>query len=190
MKLSLPSELSDPVLPHLPAMPHRLDAAATLAFLTPLQEHPPAADAKAGALLTVVGLMFTLLTGTSKYLIAVVARGDFQTVILGVALAGFGILSLLTVIEAFRTISPRFPAAPPSLAFFADIARLQRDDYIQKVEAMTPDEALEQMLRYNHTLSGICVQKFGRLRKALHYCRPAFGCWLVAMILTSLRMVF
>ena len=190
MNSALPSELAEPALPHIPAMPHRLDAAATLAFQTPLPAHPPAADAKAGALLTVVGLMFSLLAGQSDHVAQILQTAGIQRILTLLALVGFSLLSLATVVEAFRTIGPRFPAAPPSLAFFVDIARLRPEEYIRRVEAMTADDALEQMLRYNHTLAGICVLKFTRLRIAIHLFHPAFACWLVAMILISLRVVF
>jgi hypothetical protein len=187
---TLPPDLASPALPHVPAIPHRLDAAASLAFQTPLQEHSPAADGKAGALLTLVGLMFSVLAGQSNHLWAILGTPGFQKIVLLGSLLGFGLLALATVIESFRTIAPRFPAAPESLAFFADIARLSRDEYIRRVEAMTPDDALEQILRYNHTLAGICVLKFTRLRIAIRLCRPAFACWLIAMTLISFKVVF
>jgi hypothetical protein len=190
MKSYLPPELAQPALPHVPAMPHRLDAAATLAFQTPLQEHAPAADAKAGAILTVIGLMFSLLAGQSNRISELIATPGPQRVVLFVVLVGFSLLGLGTVIESFRTIAPRFPVAPPSLAFFADIARLDREEYVRRVEAMSADEALEQILRYNHTLAGICVLKFGRLARSIHLFRPAFVCWLAAMTLSLLSMVF
>ncbi len=192
MKIALPPDLAEPALAHVPAMPHRLDAAAALGFQTPLQEHPPAADAKAGALLTVIGLMFTLLAGQVQSIRAILqaSSGLTQVIVMLAAQVGFAVFALATVIESFRTIAPRFPNAPPSLAFFADIARLDRDEYIRRVEAMTPDEALEQILCYNHTLATICVVKFARLRKAIHLCQGAFACWLVAMLLVSLKMVF
>jgi hypothetical protein len=190
MKSSQPSELAPPILPNVPAMPHRLDAAAALAFQTPLQEHAPAADGKAGAILTVIGLMFSLLAGQSSHISQLIAKPGLGQAVLFVGLVGFSLLGLGTVIESFRTIAPRFPAAPPSLAFFADIARLEREEYVRRVEAMSADEALEQILRYNHTLAGICVLKFDRLKRAIHLFRPAFVCWLGAMSVSVLSVVF
>jgi hypothetical protein len=171
-------------------MPHRLDAAATLAFQTPLQEHPPAADGKAGALLTMIGLMFSLLAGQAVLIIRIVEDGGIEKYLLSISVMGFALMALMTIIESFRTIAPRFPKAPPSLAFFADIASLSREEYIRRVEAMTPDEALDQILQYNHTLAGICVVKFGRLRIAIHLCQAASGFWLSSIILIAIRMFF
>ena len=190
MLSKLPPDLAEPTFPFVPAMPHRLDAAATLAFMTPLQEHPPAADGKAGAILTVIGLMFSLLASQADHLMAIIStNGPVKNITLA-ALGGFALLSLATIVEAFRTIAPRFPKAEPSLAFFGDIAALPREDYIRRVEAMSADEALQQILNYNHTLSRICVLKFGRLRKAIRLCQPAFACWLIALVMVGYHLVF
>ncbi len=187
---NLPADLAQPVLPHVPAMPHRLDAAATLVFQTPLQEHPPAADAKAGALLTVIGLMFSMLASQADHLIELLRVSSSTRYLTFVGLAGYAVFAIGTIIEAFRTIAPRFPKAPPSLAFFGDIAQLSLEEYITRVEGMNSDDALEQMLSYNHTLARICVEKFGRLRKAIRYFQPAFLCWFVVIILVGIRVVF
>jgi hypothetical protein len=53
--------IAPPLLPDHPPMFRHLDPAAALAFRTPLQEHPPAADTKATATLTALGIMFPLL---------------------------------------------------------------------------------------------------------------------------------
>lgn len=181
---------AEPSLPHAPTMPRRLDAAANLAFMTPLAEHAPAADGKSAALLTVIGLMFSLLASQSEHLQAMFSMPSFERILAGLLLAGFGGLGLGTAVEAFRTVAPRFPPAPPSLAFFGDIAALDREEYVRRVEALSADEALEQMLRYNHTLSKICVLKFARLKMAIRLFQWAFACWLLLMAMISVRVVF
>jgi hypothetical protein len=100
---------------------------------------------------------------------------------------GFAVLSLLAVVQAFRTISPRFPKAPPSLAFFGDIARLSREQYVQRVESLTAPEALGQMLSYNHTGSLICVEKQRQLRRGLRCFEAAAACWAVLALVLVLR---
>ncbi|HLL88429.1 MAG TPA: Pycsar system effector family protein [Tepidisphaeraceae bacterium] len=76
-------------------------------------------------------------------------------------------------------MSPRFPKAPPSLAFFQDIAKFPRDEYVRQVITLTPEQAVEHMLTYNHTLSTIVVAKYRQLRLAIVLFRVAFACWLV-----------
>lgn len=170
-------------------MPPRLDAASTLAFQTPLQEHPPAADGKAGALLTFIGLMFSLLAGQSDHMSTMLSTPSGERWITLAGLFGFGITALGTVVESFRTISPRFPPAPPSLAFFGDIAALSREEYVRKIESLEPEEALEQILRYNHTLAQICVAKFAKLRHAIRFFRYSVACWMTVMLLISMQVV-
>ena len=94
------------------------------------------------------------------------------------------------MVQSFRTISPRFPKAPPSLAFFGDIARLTREEYVARVEALTGAEALEQMLRYNHTGALICVQKLRQLRWAMRFFEFAAGCWLLLVVVLIARTFF
>ena len=174
----------------LPVARH-LDPAAALAFRTPLHEHVLSADGKAAGVITLLGMMFTVLARFAGPLSELVQgshgvpRYLFTAVVLG-----FAALSLCAVVQSFRTISPRFPKAPPSLAFFGDIARLSREQYVARVEALSPEEALEQMLRYNHTGSLICVQKLRQLRWAMRFFEFAAGCWLLLVVVLIARTFF
>jgi hypothetical protein len=183
-------DLAPPILPDHPPTVRHLDPAAALAFRTPLQEHAPAADTKAAAVLTGFGIMFTLLARYGMHLSGMMnGRGAEKWLVLAL-LAAFAGLSLGAIVHAFRTISPRFPPAPPSLAFFGDIARLERDEYIARVEGLSHAEALEQMLIYNHTLATICVAKFAVLRRAIRLFKAAFFCWAALMLLVNMRALF
>lgn len=183
-------ELAPPTLPDMAATFRHLDPAAALAFRTPLQEHPPAADTKAAALLTGLGIMLTLV---AKYgdTLGVIFRGRNEERFLLVALLfGFGGTGLAAIVQSFRTIFPRFPAVPPSLAFWGDIAKLSRDEYLDRVGSIGHDEALTQILIYNHTLATICVEKFSHLNRGVRLFRWAFGCWLTLMILLNVKVLF
>jgi hypothetical protein len=175
-----PSNDEPNLLPDRLPVPRHLDPAAALAFRTPLHEHVLSADGKAAGVITLLGLMFTVLARFAGPLSEAVQGPPGVARYLASALVlGFGALSLGAVIQSFRTISPRFPKAPPSLAFFGDIARLSRDEYVARVEALGADEALRQMLSYNHTGSQICVQKVRQLRWAMRFFELAAGCWLL-----------
>ena len=167
-----------------------LDPAAALAFRTPLQEHPPAADTKAAAILTALGIMLTLLAKYGTHLTEMLLGRGFEKFLLVALLAGFAGPGLAAIIQAFRTISPRFPGGPPSLAFFVDIAGLSREEYVDRVAAISHEEALEQILIYNHTLATICVEKFRHLGLGVRLFRYAFASWLVLMVLVNLRILF
>jgi hypothetical protein len=182
--------LAPPTLPDHPATFRYLDPAAALAFRTPLQEHAPAADTKAAALLTAFGIMCTLLARYGPHLAEMIEGPGLEKWLLVALLLGFAATALGAVVEALHTLSPRFPAAPPSLAFFGDIAKLRREEYLARVEALTHEEALEHILGYNHTLATICVEKFRHLRRAVRLFRAAFACWVALMILVNLRVLF
>jgi hypothetical protein len=168
-------------------VPRHLDPAAALAFRTPLDQHVLSADGKAAGVITLLGMMFTVLARFSSRLSDLVQNpGPLRYVFLALIL-GFGILALCAVVQAFRTISPRFPKAPPSLAFFGDIARLSRDEYVARMESLTPDEALQQMLSYNHTASRICVDKLRQLRLGLRCFEWAAGCWVLLVAVLVVR---
>ena len=172
-----PPSMTVPVPDPVPVI--TLDPTRALVYRTPVQDQPGAADAKAAAVLTVVGLMLTVVARFSGTLAdAVHGAGPLRAVTV-VTLGGFGLCALGAVVQAFRTISPRFPKAPPSLAFFQEIAKLPRDEYVRRVIELTPEQAVEHMLTYNHTLCTIVVEKYRQLRLAIVWFRVAFACWIV-----------
>lgn len=177
-----------PAVPLIPAAKD-LDAAFGLAHYTPLQEYRGAADTKAGALLTACGLLFTLLARYSSHVTALTEPMSAIAVLVWVLVGGFVIFSLATVVYAFHTISPRFPDALPSLAFFGDIAALPREEYIARVEAMDQEAALGELVSYNHTLSTIIAEKFRQLDRAIRCFRAAGGCWLGLILLAGIHLL-
>jgi Family of unknown function (DUF5706) len=183
-------ELGPPTLPDQVATFRHLDPAAALAFRTPLQEHPPAADTKAAAILTGLGIMFTMLAKYGTHLLEMLTGRGLEKILLVVLLVVFAISSLWAIYQAFRTISPRFPHPSTSLAFFGDIAKLSREEYVQRVATISHAEALEQILAYNHTLATICVEKFRHLGKGVKLFRVAFGAWLALIVLVNGKVLF
>ena len=179
-----------PILPDRVPVPAHLDPAAALAFRTPLHEHVLSADGKAAGVITLLGMMFTVLARFGGNLSEIVQTPGLLRYGVSALVLGFAGLALASVVQAFRTISPRFPKAPPSLAFFGDIAALSREQYVQRVESLSADEALEQMLSYNHTASLICVEKLRQLRWAMRFFEGAAGCWAVLVVVLVVRAFF
>src|SRR6478609_7785932 len=109
--------------PVLRSSPHTAEIpCATLVYLTPIGEFIHSADGKAGTILGVLGLMFTLLARFGTWLDRMFHVGARVEMIATVVLFGaFALASLAAVIQAFRTISPRFPKSGSILAFFGDI---------------------------------------------------------------------
>src|SRR5687768_10324164 len=163
-----------------PQSPDPAPPASTLVYLTPVGEFIHSADAKAATILTVLGIMFTLLARFGAWLDGMIRSDHRALVILTLALlALFATASLGAVIQSFRTISPRFPEATPSLAFFGDIARLTPDEYLRRTSGLGAGQALDERLKYNHTGSRIILLKFAQLRWALRLFATAAVCWLL-----------
>src|SRR5687767_9535188 len=160
---------------------------ATLAYLTPIGEFIHSADAKAGTILAVLGIMFTLLARFGPWLDAMIRAAGVVQLATIVLLAGFAGAALGAVVQAFRTISPRFPPATPSLVFFGDIARLTPDEYVTRATGLGAAEALAERLKYNHTGSRIILLKFRQLRRALRFFEFAAVCWLLLVTMLALK---
>lgn len=171
-------------------MPAQLDPAAALAFRTPLHEHVLSADGKAAGVITLLGMMFTVVARFGGRVSELVQTPGMTRYAASALVLGFALLSLCAVVQAFRTISPRFPDAPPSLAFFGDIARLTRDEYLRQVESLTAGDALRQMLSYNHTTSQICTEKLRQLRRGLRFFEGAAACWAILIVALVARTFF
>jgi hypothetical protein len=159
---------------------------ATLVYLTPIAEFIHSADGKAGTILTVLGLMFTLLARFGSWLDRMFHAGSRAELITTVALVGVFVLgSLAAVIQAFRTISPRFPKSSSSLAFFGDIARLSPDQYVSRAAALGVRQALAERLKYNHAGARIILLKTRQLRWMFRWFELAALCWMALAILLA-----
>ncbi len=134
---------SDDPSPHRPSRQPRpaaalLEAAATLAARRSSAGGETAgADGKAAGVLTLLGIMFTVLARFGPGLKGVLHQGgparDLRALLLR-----FATMSLCAVVQAFRTIVPRFcKAKEAELAFFGEIAGLSREEYFERVESMT-----------------------------------------------------
>jgi hypothetical protein len=128
----------------------------------------------------VLGIMFTLLARLSGC-IDVMLRGERHVLLVVslILLGGFAVASLGAVVQAFRTIAPRFPRSEPSLAFFGDVARLTPQEYLARATSLGPRQALTERLKYNHTGARIILLKFAQLRWALRLFAAAAVCWLL-----------
>ena len=187
-----PEPPAQPAPPELapPPPPPPAEAAPLLAGKTPVGTETLAADGKAAGVLTMLGIMFTVLARFGPELRDVLHMTGSVRVIAGGLLFGFATMALCAVVQAFRTISPRFCTAKPSLAFFGEIAQLSREEYTARVSSMTMTEAVDHMLAYNHTAARICVEKFRQLRRALRSFEIAACCWLMLSAILVLRSIF
>jgi hypothetical protein len=183
-----PAEAVAPdVQPLAAADPMACDAAATLASRTSIGAETSGADGKAAIVLSLLGIMFTVLARFGDALSSILRYGVTQTGVVritcAVLLIGFAASALLAVLQAFRTIVPRFRRDKPSLAFFGEIASMPREEYVARVESLTMNEAVDQILLYNHTAATICAEKFKQLDRSLRCFEAASACWLVLVLI-------
>ena len=166
-----------------PPAPEPLDAAITLASRASIGAETTGADGKAAIVLTLLGIMFTVLARFGSELASILRHGITGTGVVRVACAvlllGFAGFAMCAVVQAFRTITPRFRKDKPSLAFFAEIASLDREEYFKRVESMSMEDATGQILLYNHTAATICAEKYKQLDRTLRLFEAAAVCWLV-----------
>ncbi len=161
-----------------------LEAGATLACRTAIAGDTLGADGKAAIVLTLLGIMFTVLARFGTELASILRFGagtgsGIVRISCAALMLGFAGCALCAVFQAFRTISPRFRKDKPSLAFFAEIAGLEREEYFARVESLTMRDAVDQILIYNHTAALICAEKFKQLRLSLRCFEAASVCWLL-----------
>jgi hypothetical protein len=178
-------EQSEPLLPDRLPLPRQLDPASALAYRTPLMEHFLSVDGKAAGLLTLLGVMCTVLAKFGGAVSAILSSQGPLKYVLVALLVIFTALALLMLLQVFRTIAPRFPKAPPSLAFFGDIARMSREEYVQAVRRLDAQSAMVHILNYNHTTATICTQKFKQFRPALKLFPWVGATWLALTVLLS-----
>lgn len=176
--------------PEPPPLASAQPAAPLLAGKTLVGTETLAADGKAAGVLTLLGIMFTVLARFGPELRDVLHMPGIVRIVAGTLLFGFATMALCAVVQAFRTISPRFCRAKPSLAFFGEVAKLSREQYYERVSTMTMDEAVDNILTYNHTAARICVEKFRQLRRALRSFELAACCWLLLSSILVMRSVF
>jgi hypothetical protein len=170
------------------------EAAATLACRASIGGETMGADGKAAIVLSLLGIMFTVLARFGPELGFILRHGLTKTgvvrVTCAVMLLGFAGFAMCAVVQAFRTIIPRFRKDKPSLAFFAEIAGLEREAYFAKVESMTMQQAVAEIMRYNHTAATICAEKYKHLGRSLRCFEAASACWLVLILVLVFKSLY
>jgi hypothetical protein len=181
--LASPVETEEAAPGAAPQAAPQADPAGMLASRASIGVETASADGKAAIVLSLLGIMFTVLARFGTELSFVLRNGLTRTGIIrvtcAVMLIGFAACALCAVVQAFRTIIPRFRRDKPSLAFFAEIASLDREEYFKRVESMSVEDATGQILLYNHTAATICAEKYKQLALMLRFFEAAAVCWLV-----------
>ena len=160
-----------------------------LALFTPVREYPPMGDRKAVAILGTNGLMLSVVLFFSGAIDAILESGNpFGKVVVLGSLGPFAAAALVGTWAAFRALTMPIPAMPESLAFFPDIARLDRAAYLDRVKAVGYRDALRDMLHYNYSLAALSAAKFRLINRAIICSKTMFPLWVAVLLaLTALR---
>jgi len=83
-----------PIEPDRVPVPSHLDPAAALAFRTPLHEHVLSADGKAAGVITLLGMMFTVVARFGSQLSDLVQAGGAARYLVSALVLGFALMEV------------------------------------------------------------------------------------------------
>jgi hypothetical protein len=167
----------------------RLLGPARLAYFTPVREYPPLGDRKALTLLTLVGLMITVMSLFAGEVHAVL-QGDrvikWMAVVVG--LSWFALL-ILGAYYAFLALTRPIPPMGPCVAYYQDIAAMSLSTYREILEGLSHRGAMRAILTYNYSIAALSEEKFRLIRKSILCLCLALPLWMLLMLVISLRAV-
>jgi hypothetical protein len=167
---------------HEPPAPSYLGA-ARLAYFTPVHEQPSLADRKAMFILAASGLMVSVLLFFSGPLgVLVRSTGGAVGAAAMVALFVVAALVLSAAVTSYYSYTRPLPPMPPTLAWFRNVAELQRDEYSTQMHALNHPAAMRWMLHYNYSVASQAARKFRLVNRALKCLRVAIPLWMVLLL--------
>lgn len=165
--------------PHDPA----LLGALRLALCTPIREYPPLGDRKAVSILSINGLMLTVVVFFSGELSDHLHTDTLLSAAESVAaVVGFAVSAFAACLYAFRALVLPMPPMPDGLAFYKHIAARDFAAYRAEVYAADDRTILSQMLHYNYTLAVLSREKFRLLGQSIRFSRLAFILFGVVLV--------
>lgn len=169
-----------------PSAPDR-PAYAGLVLYTQVRTYPTVADQKAVALLAAAGLMVSVLIFLSEPLGTVMSGPGVSRALLAMAALPPLVALLVTAVwHATRCLFLAAPAMPPTLAFYADIARGEREEYLAAMRSLGYGRALRELLTFHHAVALLCVTKFRSVERGITCLRLAFFLWLLLLLHVTL----
>lgn len=140
------------------------------------------ADAKAGTVLVIVGLLLTNALGKADVLLRAYssdpAQGDWATA----TFVGSLLAASLTVAFVTLVLYPHVKAKTKSIAFFGDTAALSHKEYLKQISQLDSAASTEEVSKQAWEVSRIAAQKF-------RWLRWAYGSALAFLVLYSLSRI-
>lgn len=146
-------------------------------------------DAKAGALLTLIGLLGTVIGVTADNVLPRAANEPRWLAAILIAGACLVLGTVLTAWFSLNALSPSTPKANWSLNSFPDIALLASSAYVSKLRELDARTILEGYANHNVALAQIAAKKFRAIQRAVFWLRFAlFGSFAYAILYALLKV--
>jgi hypothetical protein len=159
---------------------------ARLAFSTPVREYPPLADRKASALLAANALILSVMIFLTQSIRAAIGSSTLAAITIGTLVAVLIVLVLAGALIAYRGMVYPIPPMPRSLAYFRDVAAMERDAYRAAMAGASYRQVVRDMLDYNYSVASQCIGKFARVNRAVSLFRITVPLWMLLMLCLSL----
>jgi len=160
---------------------------ARLAYFTPVREYPPLGDRKSLSLLTLDGLMLTVMYLFTEEIHAVLQGSPvvkWPAVVVGLSWLS---LLILGACYAFLALTRPIPPMGDCAAFYQNIAAASLGSYWHSLEGLSHRRALREILTYNYSIAVLSEEKFRLIRKSVLCQCLALPLWMLFMMIISLR---
>jgi hypothetical protein len=144
------------------------------------------ADTKAAPLLAAQATVAAVSATQLHKLLALARDGSAPEVAVGVlAAAIYLVCTSISIVLTMRVFLPRDSAGQGSLLYFADIASMPLEHFVQRSQALSAEGLERDALKQTHIVAGIVAAKFRRVRFALLAMIGALAGWIVLMALAN-----
>jgi hypothetical protein len=67
---------------------------------------------------------------------------------------------------------------------------MDRNEYATRVESLTMEQAVDEIIQYNHTAAAICAEKFKQLGRCFGFFEAASACWVLLVAVVAFKSLF
>ena len=162
--------------------------AMRFAGFTPMNEQPGLADRKAMFVTGASGLMLSTTLMLVTPLAQFVRPGVWPLAVLSLVVA-LACAVVLALHAAYRAYVLQAPDVPRNWLNFRNVAAASPDGYADRLKALTPRDALLDVLAYNHAMARLGVEKYRLVGRAMRRLQVAIPLWVVLVLAMTARGV-
>ncbi len=143
-------------------------------------------DAKAGILVTIYGVLYTIIF-TNPYTLNTYFSSSIEIILLSIL---FGIFSIISMFYAFRCLNPRLKSEKSkSVIFFGYIAQIKHyKDYMEYSEKVFNDNrnTIEHLTEQIHVNSQIAWKKFSNITVSIRFFFASIATLILIIFFNSI----